>query len=188
MILEKIYQIQQKLQAPKSEWNDYSKFKYRSAEKILELLKPILKEENCVLTLKDDLVLIGERYYIKATAILYDVESGESLIATSFARESEVKKGMDESQITGAASSYARKYAMNGLFAIDDRKDNDSNEVVELGDADELEMKSFRDTCESMGLDYQKVWKVTGKVSDISKKHLANAQRWLVDYGNVTKG
>lgn len=123
-LYEKLYYIQQELKAPKGQYNDYGKYNYRSCEDIFEAVKPILKDLKLSLTLSDELVMVGERYYIKATAILTD---GDNLIQnTAFAREEETKKGMDGSQITGASSSYARKYALNGLFLIDDVKDSDT--------------------------------------------------------------
>jgi hypothetical protein len=125
-IYAKLEQIQQTLDAPKNQFNSFGKYKYRSCEDILEGLKPLLAEHKCVVTLADDLVLIGDRYYVKATATLVDAETSESTSIVSYAREEESKKGMDGSQVTGASSSYARKYALNGLFAIDDSKDSDS--------------------------------------------------------------
>lgn len=116
--------IQKELKAPKGQTNSFGKYKYRSCEDILEAVKPLL--EGAVLTLNDDVWLVGTRYYIKATATIKDKE--ESVSVTAYAREAEVKKGMDESQITGAASSYARKYALNGLFLIDDTKDADTKD------------------------------------------------------------
>lgn len=126
----KLLKIQMELKAPKNQKNTFGNYKYRSCEDILEELKPLCSKNKCVLKIEDDLVNIGERYYIKATAILYDTETDTSIEATAFARESETKKGMDESQITGATSSYARKYALNGLFCIDDTKDADTNEYA----------------------------------------------------------
>lgn len=117
--------IQQKLKAPKGQYNTFGKYKYRSCEDILESVKPILAEVNCALTLSDDMVSVGSRIYVKATATLTN-EKGEKEIVTAFAREEETKKGMDGSQITGTSSSYARKYALNGLFCIDDTKDSDA--------------------------------------------------------------
>lgn len=117
--------IQQKLKAPKGQYNTFGKYKYRSCEDILESVKPILAEVNCALTLSDDMVPVGSRIYVKATATLTN-EKGEKEIVTAFAREEETKKGMDGSQITGTSSSYARKYALNGLFCIDDTKDSDA--------------------------------------------------------------
>lgn len=117
-------EIQQKLKAPKGQMNKFGGYKYRSCEDILEAVKPLLG--TGVLKLEDEIVLIGDRYYIKATATLKDDNEFES--ASAYARESLSKKGMDESQITGTASSYARKYALNGLFCIDDTKDADTDE------------------------------------------------------------
>lgn len=124
--MKKLLTIQSKLKAPKGQYNNFGKYHYRSCEDIVEAVKPILVEQNCLLTLSDELVNVGERYYIKATATIKDLETNESESVTAFAREEENKKGMDGSQITGASSSYARKYALNGLFAIDDNRDSDS--------------------------------------------------------------
>lgn len=125
-IYEKLLNIQSELKAPKSQRNDFGKYNYRNCEDILEAVKPLCKKYNAVVYLSDKLVLIGERYYIEATATLVDVETGENAVVTAYAREEESKKGMDGSQITGASSSYARKYALNGLFDIDDTKDSDT--------------------------------------------------------------
>lgn len=129
MIHEKLLQIQLALKAPKGQHNNFGNYSYRSCEDILEAVKPILKEHNCTLTLSDTVKQIGERYYIEATASL--TSDSETLTVTAFAREPESKKGMDDSQITGSASSYARKYALNGLFCIDDTKDADTDEYTE---------------------------------------------------------
>lgn len=123
--MKKLTNIQSTLKAPKGNFNSFGKYKYRSCEDILEALKPLLAEHSCVVTLSDEIVQIWERYYIKATATLLDCESGETQSTTAFAREELEKKGMDSSQITWSASSYARKYALNGLFAIDDGVDAD---------------------------------------------------------------
>lgn len=131
-INEKLLKIQIELKAPKGQYNSFGKYKYRSCEDILEVVKPLLQENKCTLTIKDDMEQIGDRYYIKATAILADTEADNTIITnTAYAREEESKKGMDGSQITGTASSYARKYALNGLFLIDDTKDADTNEFKE---------------------------------------------------------
>ncbi len=119
--------IQSNLTAPKGQWNDFSKFHYRSCEDILCALKPLLKEVGCHLLLNDDIIAIEGRVYVKATAWLVKSELQETVAqTTAFAREPLTKKGMDESQVTGTASSYARKYALNGLFLIDDTKEADS--------------------------------------------------------------
>lgn len=122
---QKLNVIQTKLKAPKSQYNDFGKYYYRSCEDILESVKPLLGETGTTLVLSDEAVAVGNRVYIKAKAMLLDGEIDDYIEATAFAREDEVKKGMDGSQISGSASSYARKYALNGLFAIDDTKDAD---------------------------------------------------------------
>lgn len=125
-IHEKLMNIQSKLKAPKNQYNAFGKYKYRSCEDILEGVKPLLSETKTTLTISDEVVNVGSRFYIKATATLVDVEDGQSFSVSAFAREDESKKGMDLSQVTGSTSSYARKYALNGLFCIDDTKDSDS--------------------------------------------------------------
>ena len=123
---EKLLAVQTMLKAPKNQYNAFGKYNYRNCEDILEAVKPICKEIKAVVYLTDEIVLIGERYYVKATAYFVDVETGERITAVAYAREEETKKGMDGSQVTGASSSYARKYALNGLFDIDDTKDSDT--------------------------------------------------------------
>lgn len=123
-LIEKLVLIQSELKAPKGQTNKFGGYKYRSCEDILEALKPHLKEQGLFLSITDELVAQGNRYYIKASAIITDGIDRWSV--DGWAREEEVKKGMDSSQITGASSSYARKYALNGLFGIDDTKDSDA--------------------------------------------------------------
>ena len=123
--MKELFLIQSKLKAPKGKTNSFGGYKYRSCEDILEAAKPILRELACTITLNDDIIQVGDRYYLKATVTLRNSE-GETEQTTAWAREEETKKGTDASQITGAASSYARKYALCGLFAIDDGKDADS--------------------------------------------------------------
>lgn len=123
--MKELIRIQNELKAPKGQYNSFGKYSYRSCEDILEAVKPLLSSYDCILTLSDEITLVGERYYVKATAILMNGAS-EKVEVTAYAREEEDKKGMDGSQITGAASSYARKYALNGLFCIDDNKDSDT--------------------------------------------------------------
>ena len=127
-VREKLAAVQASLKAPKGQYNSFGKYPYRSCEDILEAVKPLLKEHGLALILSDDIVECGGRIYIKATACVKDVETLELEYTTAFAREPEIKKGMDDSQITGTASSYARKYALNGLFCIDDTKDADTEE------------------------------------------------------------
>lgn len=123
--MKELIAIQSELKAPKSQFNKFGGYKYRKAEDILEAVKPLLNKQKCTLTITDDVVLIGNRIYVKATATIKN-EKGECETTNGWAREEETKKGMDGSQITGASSSYARKYALNGLFAIDDNADSDT--------------------------------------------------------------
>ena len=123
--MNELIKIQSELKAPKSQHNSYGNYDYRSCEDILGAVKPLLNKYSCTLTISDDVVMVGERIYIKAVATITN-SKGVSEVTTAFAREEESKKGMDASQITGSASSYARKYALNGLFAIDDTKDADT--------------------------------------------------------------
>lgn len=132
--MKELVNIQAKLKAPKGQVNKFGGYKYRSCEDILEAVKPLLNENKCTLTVCDEIVMVGTRIYIKATATIRN-EQGETEQTTAFAREPESKKGMDEPQVTGTASSYARKYALNGLFAIDDTKDADTNEYKMQSDA-----------------------------------------------------
>lgn len=143
-IYQKLSEIQNELKAPKSNRNTFGNYNYRSAEDILEAAKPICKKHNTTLVLSDELQNIGDRYYIKATAKLIDHEAISSIEVSAYAREEETKKGMDGSQITGTASSYARKYALNGLFNIDDTKDADTDEYTKRT-KDELSPKQIQD-------------------------------------------
>lgn len=123
--MKELIAIQTELKAPKNQYNSFGKYKYRSLEDIFEALKPLLSKQKCFVSLNDEIVLIGDRYYIKATATIRN-DNGDSVSVSAMAREEENKKGMDSAQLTGATSSYARKYALNGLFAIDDTKDADA--------------------------------------------------------------
>lgn len=127
-LVEKLSMIQRELKAPKNLYNSFGKYNYRNAEGILEAFKPYEAKYNVMLTLADDMVAVNDRVYVKAIATLFDCESDERLQASAFAQEAAEKKGMDASQITGTASSYARKYALNGLFLLDDTKDADTDE------------------------------------------------------------
>lgn len=127
-VYEKLSKVQSELKAPKGQYNSFGKYKYRSCEDILEAVKPLNAKHGVVLTVGDEVVEISNRFYVKATATFVDIESGEKIINTALAREDDSKKGMDGSQITGTASSYARKYCLNGLFCIDDTKDADTDE------------------------------------------------------------
>lgn len=130
-IASKLVAIQTELKAPKNLYNSFGKYSYRNAEGIQEALKPLLKKYGVFVILSDDISEVGGRIYVKATAKLQDAESSDSIEVTAFAREAVDKKGMDDAQITGATSSYARKYALNGLFLLDDTKDADTDEYHE---------------------------------------------------------
>lgn len=127
---QKLASIQTTIKAPKNLYNSYGNYNYRNAEGILESVKPYLEKEGCILLLEDKIEVIGDRYYVKATATLKDAETADEISVSAFARESLEKKGMDSSQVTGATSSYARKYALNGLFLLDDTKDADTDEYA----------------------------------------------------------
>lgn len=125
-VYEKLAKIQGSLKAPKSQYSDFGNFNYRSCEDILEAVKPLLQECKAILLLSDEIMPIGSRYYIKATATFQDAENPEAVNVSAWAREAEEKPKMDAAQITGSSSSYARKYALNGLFCIDDARDPDA--------------------------------------------------------------
>ena len=133
-VYEKLIAIQSELKAPKSQYNNFGKYAYRNCEDILESLKPLLKEHKSTIYISDEIVTVLERFYVKATVTFIDAETGEKIINTAYAREEEDKKGMDGSQVTGSSSSYARKYALNGMFAIDDTKDSDFTNTTVKGD------------------------------------------------------
>jgi hypothetical protein len=170
--MSELLHIQQTLKVHKGQYNDFGKYKYRSCEDILEALKAPLKVTECYIVISDDIFLVGDRYYIKATVELK--KDGKLLeSASAFARESLDKKGMDGSQITGTSSSYARKYALNGLFAIDDTKDADTNENAPEAKAVDImsEIKMITDA-QSIA-DLVKVWSTVGNKFK-GKKELKN--------------
>ena len=145
MNLQKLINIQRDLNAPKSQYNKFGKFYYRSCEDILGAVKPLCVREGAAVNIQDTIEVIGGRIYVKATAKLMDGETGDVIAeATAYAREAEQKAGMDDSQITGTASSYARKYALNGLFAIDDTKDADSDETPQGANSKPTEAKNSK--------------------------------------------
>lgn len=143
-IYKKLQRIQAELKVPKEQHNKFGDYDYRSTEDILEKVKPLLEKNELALTLSDDIVLIGERYYVKATVTLTDVNSEKTISVTTYAREQLSKKGQDEGQITGATSSYARKYALNGLFAIDGTADLDALPSEEKENQTQEEQKPKR--------------------------------------------
>jgi hypothetical protein len=159
-IYEKMLTIQTELKAPKNQFNSFGNYNYRSCEDIQEGVKPLLKSTNTVLTVTDEMLLIGDRFYVKATATLHDCESVEKISNVGYAREELNKKGMDASQITGSASSYARKYALNGLFCIDDVKDADNQKPEEKNNTDKQQPAKTKTNnnseykCEKCGLPF----------------------------------
>ena len=134
-LVKLLQEVQTELKAPKSQYNSFAKYHYRSQEDILEAVKPLLAKRGLALTLNDEIVQFGTRVYVKATATIYG-EMDKSFKVEAYAREPEEKKGMEESQITGTASSYARKYALNGLFAIDDTEDSDAQDKLSVNKSD----------------------------------------------------
>ena len=178
-MLKKLVSVQSKLKAPKSNYNSFGKYKYRSCEDILEAVKPLLQAEGCTLHISDEVVLIGDRYYIKATATFMDCETAASVSVSALAREAADKKGQDDSQVTGTASSYARKYALNGLFLIDDTKDADTDEYTNATKAEPLatdaEKKTFMDRCKQLGVDYRSILKQVGVSGQMTKEQHGKA-------------
>lgn len=167
----KLASIQTSIKAPKNLKNDYGNYKYRNAESILEAVKPYLTSLGLYLTLHDSIEQVGERYYVKATAKLTDIETSESIEVSAYARESEKRSGMDDSQLTGSTSSYARKYALNGLFLLDDTKDADTNEYHE-------EVKKSEE---------QKIEEITAELKELySKTTGKNFDKWVKDCGGVS--
>lgn len=170
-VYEKLSKVQTELKAPKGQYNSFGKYKYRSCEDILEAVKPLNAKHGVVLTVGDEVVEISNRFYVKATATFVDIESGEKIINTALAREDDAKKGMDGSQITGTASSYARKYCLNGLYCIDDTKD---------ADTDEYRHQQERKPQESKPQERQYVKVVNGRTAVI------NSNGEYVDIENLT--
>lgn len=151
--MKELIAIQSELKAPKSQFNKFGGYKYRKAEDILEAVKPLLNKQKCTLTITDDIVMVGNRIYVKATATIKN-EKGECETTTGWAREEETKKGMDGSQITGASSSYARKYALNGLFAIDDNADSDTTNDGQHQEAQQQTQTQYHPSDLNEGLGY----------------------------------
>jgi hypothetical protein len=186
-LTNKLAIIQQKLKAPKGQVNTFGKYKYRSCEDILEAVKPLLGD--LVLTISDDIVEVGGRVYVKATVSIYS--GSGTLSTTAFARESETKKGMDDSQITGSASSYARKYALNGLFCIDDTKDADAtNEHDKPSPIDESQLAVIYDLIEKTDTEIKKFCDAFGiktveeMLSNQFDKAMSQLNRKLKDASN----
>ena len=174
-VYEKLIAIQSELKAPKSQYNNFGKYAYRNCEDILESLKPLLKEHKSTIYISDEIVTVLERFYVKATVTFIDAETGEKIINTAYAREEEDKKGMDGSQVTGSSSSYARKYALNGMFAIDDTKDSDFTNTTTKGDnpgLSEAQIKRLLAIASKVNISADDVKKVVAKnfgVQDLRK-------------------
>lgn len=185
--MKRLIDIQNELKAPKNQYNSFGKYKYRSCEDILEGVKPLLKDKGLALVIQDDLELIGDRYYIRAIATIYDDEGKKVAETSAYAREEENKKGMDSSQVTGATSSYARKYALNGLFAIDDTKDADATNThgkepekpttkqsLTEDDKDMIQVISKCETMDELKESWMEYYKLAS--SDFAKKELQKAK------------
>lgn len=170
-VYKKLIEVQKELKAPKNQRNTFGNYNYRSCEDILEALKPVLSEHGATVFISDKPVVKENLFsYIEATATFVDTESGDSVSVTAYAREAETKKGMDPSQITGSASSYARKYALNGLFLIDDTRDSDSDEYQKITGS---KQKAFsKDDVTALRLDLV-------KVATATKKDVNDLESWV---------
>ena len=180
-INEKLMNIQNELKVHKGQWNKFGKYYYRSCEDILEAVKPLLKKNNMTLVISDTIIGVNDKNYVEATITLTDVDNGDKLETTAYAREADKQAGMADSQITGATSSYARKYALNGLFGIDDTKDGDTNEQKEEIQAKTKPTKKKTKTVsEDEILEIEKLISETG----IDK---VKFQKWLKDSFKASK-
>lgn len=180
-VYEKLIAIQSELKAPKSQYNNFGKYSYRNCEDILEALKPLLKEHKSTIYISDEIVTVLERFYVKATVTFIDAETGEKIINTAYAREEEDKKGMDGSQVTGASSSYARKYALNGMFAIDDTKDSDFTNTTTKGDnsgLSEAQIKRLLAIASKVNISADDVKKVVAKTFGVQDLRKMNKQQY----------
>ena len=170
-VTDKLMKVQSELKSPKNQFNSFGKYKYRSCEDILEDLKPVLVKHKASLYISDELVLVGDRYYVKATATFIDTETNEQVQNTAFARESDDKKGMDASQVTGATSSYARKYALNGLLLIDDTKDADTDEYQNQQNKGTKKAKAEQKAEPSLVNENTQNYPSRDELLEIAKKH-----------------
>ena len=180
-VYEKLIAIQSELKAPKSQYNNFGKYAYRNCEDILESLKPLLKEHKSTIYISDEIVTVLERFYVKATVTFIDAETGEKIINTAYAREEEDKKGMDGSQVTGSSSSYARKYALNGMFAIDDTKDSDFTNSTTKGDntgLSEAQIKRLLAIASKVNISADDVKKVVAKTFGVQDLRKMNKQQY----------
>lgn len=179
---EKLLAIQNELKAPKNQYNSFGKYHYRNCEDILEALKPILKKHKATLQITDEITMVGERYYVKATAILIDIEDNSQIKNEAFARESDSQKGMDSSQLSGATSSYARKYALNGLFLIDDNKDADTDEFQGKVRGQSAEETAQDNEWTSQGKDLIDATKIKS-LKTVCKNHKMDEEHLAKKYG-----
>ena len=189
-VYEKLIAIQSELKAPKSQYNNFGKYAYRNCEDILESLKPLLKEHKSTIYISDEIVTVLERFYVKATVTFIDAETGEKIINTAYAREEENKKGMDGSQVTGASSSYARKYALNGMFAIDDTKDSDFTNTTVKGDnsaLSEAQIKRLLAIASKVNISADDVKKVVAKTFGVQDLRKMNKQQYDEICGRLEK-
>lgn len=186
-----LMEVQSTLKAPKGQKNTFGGYNYRSAEDIIEAVKPLLKKNGLYMKLDDEIRQVGDRFYVQATVTVYDTESGESIQASALAREALARRGMDESQITGSASSYARKYALNGMFGIDDTKDMDALPPEQPIRAENRQggINALSDEVKRIGATWDDVKRLCvkhfkkGKSSDLSSGELAalvkNLEAWI---------
>lgn len=204
-LYEKLANIQNELKAPKSQWNDYGKYYYRNCEDVLEAVKPLCLKYRTTLIINDEIERIVDRNYIKAVCTLYDWDSDNKIENYAYAREPIAKKGMDDSQLTGATSTYARKYALNGLFNIDDTKDADSSELrdqVKAKEQPEVQldatnvMKIYANLVtemDTLGIDFREnlkalVFKYSGlQTQDITKLDLEDIHKLNCTYASLIK-
>jgi len=189
-LVEKLQSIQTNLKTPKWQFNSFGKYKYRSCEDILEAVKPLLAEYNCILTIQDDIIPFIEldRVYVKATAILKDDSKSEPIMVTAFAREEKDKKWMDSSQITWAASSYARKYALNWLFLIDDTKDADATNTHEtsINKPVAKQVVTKPTTAQRVQAEWDAIDKIIAEVqvTEVTEQELANSFATCIEWLN----
>lgn len=180
--LEKLMNIQRRIKAPKDLTNTFGGYAYRSMEGIIKAFKPFEEEYRVLLKLDDEMIQIGDRHYVKATATFYDTETGETISASAYARESLSRKGMDDSQVTGTASTYARKYALNGLLLLDDTKDADTEEYFQEQDdkpADPARKKIIENICKKHSIKVDQLCRVNAlswdTLTDIQAGQLLNS-------------
>lgn len=179
-LLEKLSNVQNTISVPKGQRNTFGKYNYRSCEDILNKCKPICKENGLAITISDDIIIVSDRYYVKATVTILELSTGDSIQTTAFARESLDRKGQDDSQITGTASSYARKYALNGLFLLDDTKDADSDEFHKASEKKEEPKQRPNDHDVVPTEDFKAAEKITPAEIKVVEKMLADL-KWKVE-------